>query len=112
MLADKMQPFLLFLLPLLLPSASGSAVRSADESAAIYLDRELFNKLLNVHRQDDSFSEHVPLEERQLELDDSFQQELISKLLAMGQMDQQLLGMLHERKDFLLLVRQNSGISG
>jgi hypothetical protein len=120
-LADKMRLLSSLLLPILLSSASGSAVRSADESAAIYLDQQhgsseedhsqvdsningLFNKILNIHSlvgHYDSLQQLVP----SVDTGGSFQQQLIINLLAMGQIDQQLLNYLHNRKD--LLFRQH-----
>jgi hypothetical protein len=116
-LADKMRILSSILLPILFSSSSGSAVRSAD----IYLDQYrsseedhskldsningLFNKILNIHSlvgQYDSLQQLVPsVEERGLDTGDSFQQQLITNLLAMGQMDRQLHNFLHNRKDLL-----------
>ncbi len=124
-LADKMRLLSSLLLPILLSSASGSAVRSAvrsaDESADIYLDHHgsseedhsqldnningLFNKILNIHSlvgQYDSLQQLVP----SVDTVGSFQQQLITNLLAMGQMDRQLHNFLHNRKD-LLFFRQH-----
>jgi hypothetical protein len=119
-LADKMRLLSSLLLSILLSSASGSAVRSADESAAIYLDQHgsseedhsqvdsningLFNKILNIHSlvgQYDSLQQLVP----SVDTGGSFQQQLITNLLAMGQIDHQLLNYLHNRND--LLFRQH-----
>jgi hypothetical protein len=120
-LAVKMRLLSSLLLPILLSSASESAVRSADESAALYLDQQhgsseedhsqmdsningLFNKILNIHSlsgQYDSLQQLVP----SVDTGGSFQQQLITNLLAMGQVDQQLLNYLHNRKD--LLFRQH-----
>jgi hypothetical protein len=115
-LADKMRLLSSLLLSILLSSASGSAVRSADESAAIYLDQPgsseedhsqmdsnfngLFNKILKIHSlvgQYDSLQQLVP----SVDTGGSFQQQLITNLLAMGKIDHHLLSFLHNRKDLL-----------
>jgi hypothetical protein len=115
-LADKMRLLSSLLLSILLSSASGSAVRSADKSAAIYLDQPgsseedhsqmdsnfngLFNKILKIHSlvgQYDSLQQLVP----SVDTVGSFQQQLITNLLAMGKIDHHLLSFLHNRKDLL-----------
>jgi hypothetical protein len=110
----------LLLLPLLLLLVSAAAEVPHKEPAVNYL-----SQLLGTHGQDGSFQyqllskllasegeggpdvkDHEELfpqlliRETENGLGDSYQELLLSRLLAMSQLDQQLLGLLSDRKEF------------